>query len=179
LEARTGRTAAEIADSEGLDRLHRLEAEIAMEALASTEPAVVSPAASVVEVDAVRAALAGHAVVWLAASAAHHARAAVGKDHRPLLDGDPLALFRAPARRAGPAQAIGGRARHRRGDRHEGRAGRRRGGAPPAPPPRALTATAGRRRGQRWSSWPRASVPVTSPRSWRSIAAVAPQRVSA
>ena len=93
LEARTGRTAAEIADSEGLDRLHRLEAEIAMEALASTEPAVVSPAASVVEVDAVRAALAGHAVVWLAASAAHHARAAVGKDHRPLLDGDPLALF--------------------------------------------------------------------------------------
>ncbi len=94
LEARTGSTAAQIADAEGIERLHELEAEIVLEALTSTEPAVIGPAASVIEVDAVRSALADHVVVWLAAPAAHLARKAGEKDHRPLLDeGDPLELF--------------------------------------------------------------------------------------
>lgn len=95
LEERAGGlTAAQIADAQGIDALHDLEAEIAMEALASSTPAVIGPAASVIEVDAVRDALAGHVVVWLTASAEHLARKAVKKDHRPLLDdGDPVDLF--------------------------------------------------------------------------------------
>jgi len=94
LEARTGCTAAEIADAEGIEHLHGLEAEIVLEALTSAESAVIAPAASVIEVDAVRAALADHVVVWLAAPAAYLAQKAGEKDHRPLLnDGDPLALF--------------------------------------------------------------------------------------
>jgi shikimate kinase len=103
LEERFGRTAAEIAGEDGIERLHQLEAEIALEALSSSTPAVIAPAASVVEVDAVRAVLAGHVVVWLAGSAAYHARKAVQKDHRPLLDdGDPLALFEDQLATRGP-----------------------------------------------------------------------------
>ncbi|MFP5254817.1 MAG: shikimate kinase [Acidimicrobiia bacterium] len=94
LQERFGQTAALIADAEGIERLHELEAEIALEALSSRDPAVIGPAASVVELDAARQALAAHLVVWLAGSAAYHARKAVKKDHRPLLDdGDPLVLF--------------------------------------------------------------------------------------
>jgi len=94
LEARTGRTAAEIAETEGIERLHELEAEIILEALTSSEPAVIGPAASVIEIDAVRAALTDHFVVWLRAPATYLAERAARKDHRPLLDdGDLLALF--------------------------------------------------------------------------------------
>jgi shikimate kinase len=95
LEAASGGlTAADIADASGIEHLHQLEAEIALEALAEPVPAVIGPAASVVEVDAVRDALATHLVVWLTAPAAHLAKKAVEKDHRPLLDdGDPVALF--------------------------------------------------------------------------------------
>lgn len=95
LEERTGgRTAAEIADAHGIDALHEMEAEIALEALSSTTSAVIGPAASVVEVDAVRRAMSGHLVVWLDASAEYLAERAVKKDHRPLVgDGDPVELF--------------------------------------------------------------------------------------
>ena len=66
LEERTGgRTAADVLDAEGAERLHVLEAEIALECLATATPAVIGPAASVIEVDAVRDAMAGHVVVWL------------------------------------------------------------------------------------------------------------------
>jgi shikimate kinase len=96
LEAASGGlTAAQIADAEGIEKLHELEAEIALQALAETTPSVIGPAASVIELDVVRDALAGHLVVWLAAPAEHLARKAVKKDHRPLLDeGDPVELFR-------------------------------------------------------------------------------------
>ncbi len=95
LEERTGgRTAAQIAEGEGIDALHRLEAEIAMDALASSSPAVIGPAASVIESDVVRDAMAPHLVVWLTGPAAYFAERAARKPHRPLLDdGDPLALF--------------------------------------------------------------------------------------
>lgn len=90
-----GLTAADIADASGVEHLHALEAEIALEALREPVPAVIGPAASVIEVDAVRDALAEHVVVWLSAPAEHLAAKAGQKDHRPLLDdGDPLALFR-------------------------------------------------------------------------------------
>lgn len=95
LEARNGgRTAADIARVDGIDHLHDLEARIALEALDSPDPSVVGPAASVIEVDDVLAALAPHLVVWLTAPAAYLAERAVQKDHRPLLDaGDPVDLF--------------------------------------------------------------------------------------
>lgn len=103
LEAHAGRTAAEIADADGIERLHELEAEIALDALSSTTPSVIGPAASVIELDAVRDAMAGHVVVWLAGSAGYHAGKAVQKDHRPLLDdGDPLALFEHQLATRGP-----------------------------------------------------------------------------
>jgi shikimate kinase len=96
LEERTGGlTAAQVAEAEGIDALHQLEAEIAAEALASSTPAVIGPAASVIELDVLRDALAGHLVVWLTGSPEHLAQKAVEKDHRPLLDGgDPVQLFR-------------------------------------------------------------------------------------
>lgn len=95
LRERTGgMTAAEIADSEGIEALHDLEAEIALEALDLVEPAIIAPAASVIEVDSVRDVLSQHIVVWLTASAEYLAERAVEKEHRPLLDeGDPVDLF--------------------------------------------------------------------------------------
>ena len=59
LEDRTGGlTAADVVDREGAERLHALEAEIALDMLRSGTPAVIGPAASVIEVDG-RARLAG------------------------------------------------------------------------------------------------------------------------
>lgn len=103
LDQRVGRTAAQVAAAEGIARLHDLEAEIALEALSSTTPAVIGPAASVVEADVVRNAMAGHVVVWLAGSAAYHAGKAAQKDHRPLIDdGDTLVLFEQQLATRGP-----------------------------------------------------------------------------
>ena len=85
LQHRTGgRTAADVTNAEGTDALHALEIEVALELLTSPEPAVIGPAASVVESAAVRAALADHVVVWLRATAEHHAGKAAEKAHRPL-----------------------------------------------------------------------------------------------
>jgi shikimate kinase len=97
LEARTGgRSAAAVASVDGIDALHRIEAEIALDALADGRPAVIGPAASVVEVEHVRTAIAAHLVVWLTAPPPYLAERALRKDHRPLLDlGDPVALFTA------------------------------------------------------------------------------------
>ena len=95
LEARTGgQTAAEVAGSAGAEHLHALEADVALEMLASPIPAVIGPAASVIEVDAVRDAMAGHFVVWLTGPVERLAADASDKSHRPFLDdGDPLDLF--------------------------------------------------------------------------------------
>jgi shikimate kinase len=65
LEARAGRTATEIARSEGVAHLHRLEAEVLLDALDADEPSVITAAASVVEDETVRGALATPLVVWL------------------------------------------------------------------------------------------------------------------
>jgi shikimate kinase len=94
LEARHGRTAAEIADAEGIQCLHQLEADVAMAALADAEPAVIGPAASAIDSAEFREALVGHRVVWLSAPAAYLAERAAKKAHRPLLGGgETLALF--------------------------------------------------------------------------------------
>ncbi|MGK2949105.1 MAG: shikimate kinase [Acidimicrobiales bacterium] len=95
LEARTGgRTAAEVADTDGIEALHRVEEEIALAALADPEPSVIGPAASAIDSAEFRRALAGHVVVWLSAPASYLAERAAKKKHRPLLeDGEALALF--------------------------------------------------------------------------------------
>ena len=94
LEAQEGRTAREIADGEGLAHLHDLEARIALEMLASTDPAVIGPAASTIEVDAVRDALVGHTVVWLTGPVEVLAEKAAGGEHRPLVhEGDVVELM--------------------------------------------------------------------------------------
>ena len=96
LEARSeGRTAADIAEAAGIDALHELEAEIALEAIARTEPSVIGPAASAIDDDEVLTALRGHTVVWFRAPAAYLAEHAIRKSHRPLVhdDDDPVALF--------------------------------------------------------------------------------------
>jgi len=94
-----GRTAAEVAADEGIEALHRREARIAIDALADPEPAVIGPAASVIESAEVRRALAGHVVVWLSAPPAHLAERAARKGHRPLLDGgDAVELFQRQVR---------------------------------------------------------------------------------
>ena len=89
-----GRTAADVAETEGIDALHAIEAEIALTALASGDPAVIGPAASVCESAVVRDHMVGHAVVWLTAPIEHLARKAVKKGHRPLVnDRDPVELL--------------------------------------------------------------------------------------
>jgi shikimate kinase len=94
-ERNGGRTAADIARREGLDRLHEMEVEVALQALADPEPAVIGPAASVAESAIVRLELAKNVLVWFVAPPEHLARHAVRKSHRPLLDsGDPVELFR-------------------------------------------------------------------------------------
>ena len=97
LEERTGgRTAAEVVEAEGVERLHELEAEIALACVARSEPAVIGPAASVIESDIVRDAMVGHFVVWLTGPVPYLAEKAQGKAHRPFVnDGDPVALFTA------------------------------------------------------------------------------------
>jgi shikimate kinase len=89
-----GRSAADIAEAEGADRLHALEAEIALDLVRTTTPAVIGPAASVIEVEAVRDSLADHFVVWLTGAVERLAADAAGKPHRPFVgDGDPLELL--------------------------------------------------------------------------------------
>ena len=88
-----GRTAADVAASEGLDAVHDLEADIALAVLASSDPAVIGPAASVCESAVVRDHLADHVVVWLTGPVELLAEKAVEKDHRPLVhEHDPAAL---------------------------------------------------------------------------------------
>jgi shikimate kinase len=80
-----GRTAADVAETEGIDALHAIEAEIAVTALASGDPAVIGPGADH---------MVGHAVVWLTAPIEQLARKAVKKSRRPLVtDGDPVELL--------------------------------------------------------------------------------------
>jgi shikimate kinase len=96
LEARTGgRTAADVADDEGIDALHEMEEQVVLDALGSSTPAVIGPAASVIESERVREQLRDTTLVWLTASPEYLAERAVKKSHRPLLqDGDVVGLFR-------------------------------------------------------------------------------------
>lgn len=100
----TGRTAAQIADDEGLAALHAIEARVVLEALDRQEPAVIAVAASVVEDKAVRAVLARHTCLWFDADAATLAARQERGDHRRSL-GDPSAALGELKRHRDPVYA--------------------------------------------------------------------------
>jgi shikimate kinase len=104
LEAVRGRTAREINAAEGIDRLHRLEAELLLAALAEPTPGVISAAASTIEDPACREALTRPdvAVVWLRAEPRTLAARLHPGGHRPELGPDPEAYLEAQAARRNP-----------------------------------------------------------------------------
>ena len=84
LAARYGAQASAIQAAEGQAELHRREALVLLDALAESQPSVITAAASVVEDAEVRKALHPHEVVWLDAPWEVLARrVAQGDDHRP------------------------------------------------------------------------------------------------
>jgi shikimate kinase len=100
LARRRGASAAEIADAEGRDVLHEIEANLLLDAVAAEEPSVIAAAASVVEDDRVGPVLAGGnaLVVWLRAAPSVLAGRVrdSASDHRPL-PADPTAELAAQA----------------------------------------------------------------------------------
>jgi shikimate kinase len=109
LAATRGVTGRALAEREGVDALHRWEAEHLLGTLAGTQPVVVAAAASVVDDAACLAALREPFVVWLRAPAAVLARRMAGDaksdDHRRLL-GDATAVAALEARRADRFRAV-------------------------------------------------------------------------
>ena len=91
IEAATGSTVRAIRDEIGVDAMHELEARQLLDALAVPGPAVVAPAASVIDVPACREALRapGVAVIFLTSTPATAAARFLSGDHRPWYGADP------------------------------------------------------------------------------------------
>ena len=93
----TGKTVRELWEEGGEDAYRGLESGAVLRTLADDTPSVLAAPGGVVLDPAVRAALAGHIVVWLRTSpAALASRVHVG-DHRPLLGDQPAKTFAAMA----------------------------------------------------------------------------------
>lgn len=106
VEARTGRTVREIWSEDGEAAFRRLEAEALREALAAAVPSVIAAAGGVVLDRGNRAMLRnGATVAWLRAEPEELVVRATGDRHRPLLDGDPLAVLRRMAADRAPLYA--------------------------------------------------------------------------
>jgi shikimate kinase len=92
----THRNARQLAARQGVDELHRLEADLLLDALASATPSVIAAAGSVVDdpraVDALRAPD-GPYVVWLWAPSHLLAPRLASGDHRRDLGTDPVAAL--------------------------------------------------------------------------------------
>jgi shikimate kinase len=90
VETRTGRTVREIFETDGEAAYRPLEADALLDALQSTDPAVIAAAGGVVLAPRNRDALREHAslVAWLRADPSLLVDRALRGDHRPLLDGD-------------------------------------------------------------------------------------------
>ncbi|TXI51382.1 shikimate kinase [Mycolicibacter arupensis] len=86
IEARTGRTIADIFATEGEPEFRRIEEEVIREALAE-HSGVLSLGGGAVTTPGVRDALAGHTVVFLEITAAEGVRRTSGSNARPLLAG--------------------------------------------------------------------------------------------
>jgi shikimate kinase len=102
IEARTGRTVAEIEAANGAEGMHRLEADVLLGSVEAPEPSVIAAAASVVTdaraLEALRSP--GVTVVWLRARPGTLRRRALAGTHRPFVHGDPDAVARLDAARA-------------------------------------------------------------------------------
>jgi shikimate kinase len=99
LEATTGESGSDIAAREGVARLHELELEAFLAMCRTPRPAVIAPAASVVDDEAGRQALEESFTIWL--TAPDHVlalRQARGTHRRPVARGERAALHqrRAP-----------------------------------------------------------------------------------
>jgi shikimate kinase len=92
----TGLTGREVREQLGTAKLHELEARHFLDAIATTEPSVISAAASVVENERCLEVLGGPAAlpIWLRASAETLAARFDNEDHRPIFSDDPLGFFR-------------------------------------------------------------------------------------
>ena len=82
IRERTGRNGREIAEADGVEVLHRLEADVLHEALGHSTPVVVAAAASVIEDPAVRDALDETYCVWVTADPEILAERSTRGDHR-------------------------------------------------------------------------------------------------
>jgi shikimate kinase len=98
LEDRTGSTGADLAASEGIVRLHELEEEILLEALAMPPPLVLTAAGSVVGSERARTTLAQAMVVWLDAPVDDLVVRMASSPHRRTLEGDAVAALLAERR---------------------------------------------------------------------------------
>lgn len=85
IEELTGRTSREIARSDGVPALHALEFSVLLEALAHS-PAVIAAAASVVDTQAGRDAIAAATCVWV--DRVPDSTSRPGEDHRRSVDAD-------------------------------------------------------------------------------------------
>lgn len=92
----TGKTVRELWEEGGEDAYRGLESGAVLRTLADDTPSVLAAPGGVVLDPAVRAALAGHIVVWLRTSPAALASRVHAGDHRPLL-GQPAKTFAAMA----------------------------------------------------------------------------------
>ena len=97
IEQATGRTAREIKEADGEDRLHELEVQQLMSALSSHARSVICPAAYVVVVERCREALASERVltVWLTAPPERLAERFMRDSHRPFYGASPIAFLTA------------------------------------------------------------------------------------
>ncbi|MFC4060637.1 shikimate kinase [Planomonospora corallina] len=102
LSARYGATAAEMAERDGADELHRREAEHLRDALAERPSPVIAAAASTVEDPDCRAALGPAVVVWLDAPPEVLAERMLSGGHRPHFEPDLGAMLTKQRARRGP-----------------------------------------------------------------------------
>ena len=82
IRERTGRVGREVAETEGVETLHRLESEVLHETLAGSTPGVVAAAASAIEDPAVREALEDTYCIWVTADPEILAERSAQGDHR-------------------------------------------------------------------------------------------------
>jgi shikimate kinase len=98
LERRTGKTARELLDEQGVEAMHAAEADAIRDALDSTERMVIGAPASIVLDPKMRVRLRDETVVWLRADPHWLADKARVKnentEHRPFVDQDPDVLVR-------------------------------------------------------------------------------------
>jgi len=105
IKALTGLTVRQLRDRDGVEAMHDREARQLLDALAGPAPSVISAAASTIEVDACRQAMASPdvALVWLRASPRNLARRFASADeHRPEFGSSPEAFLTEQATRRHP-----------------------------------------------------------------------------